>query len=152
MQAFLNKDDTKTKRKMAEMLDIGHRTICDRLHVMGKIQKQRKWASHQLNNRQMKRRNHMINLNYPLIKKKPEWLTRHGRVILKFDNTPSHTTKAVRDTIFTLGWEVLSHPPYSLDLILSLYLLFWSMSHALSMKHFRNCGDVEKWLDEWTTL
>lgn len=95
-------------------------------------------------------RQQMINLNHALIEKRPEWATRRGKVILQHDNAPSHTAKAVKDTISTLGWELLAHPPYSPDLAPSDYHWFSSMSHALSMKHFNNYGDVEKWLDDWT--
>ena len=93
----------------------------------------------------------MVNLNRALIEKRPEWATRHGKVILQQDNIPSHTAKAVRNTISALGWEILPHPPYSPDLAPSDYHLFSSMSHALSLTHFKDYGEVENWLDDWIT-
>ena len=36
-------------------------------------------------------RQQIINLNHALIKKRPEWARRHGKVILQHDNAPSHT-------------------------------------------------------------
>jgi len=33
----------------------------------------------------------LINLNYALIEKRPDWARRHGRVILLHDNAPSRT-------------------------------------------------------------
>ncbi|XKL61262.1 hypothetical protein PGB90_008319 [Kerria lacca] len=41
---------------VAERLNVGRQTICDRLHAMGKIQKAGKWVPHQLNDRQMENR------------------------------------------------------------------------------------------------
>ena len=71
-------------------------------------------------------------------------------MILQHDNAPLYTAKYVRDTVSALGKEFLPHPPYSPDLVPSDYHLFSSMSHALSMKHFNNYGDVKKWLNDWT--
>ena len=39
LQALLDEDSTQTQQQMAERLNVGRRTICDRLHAMGKIQK-----------------------------------------------------------------------------------------------------------------
>ena len=61
-------------------------------------------------------RQQLINLNHALIEKRPDWATRHGKVILQQDNASSHTAKDVRDTISALGWELLPHPLYSPDL------------------------------------
>lgn len=95
-------------------------------------------------------REQMVNLKRALDEKRPEWASRHAKVILQHDNAPSHTAKLVRDTISTFGWELLPHPPYSPDLAPSDYHLFSSMSHALSMKTFENYEDVGKWLGDWT--
>ena len=89
-------------------------------------------------------RQQLINLNHALIEKRPDWATRHGKLILQQDNASSHTAKDVRDTISALGWELLPHPPYSPDLAPSDYHLFSSMSQALSQQHFNNYEDVEK--------
>lgn len=91
----------------------------------------------------------IINLNHALIEKRPEWARRHGKVILLHDNAPSHTAKPVKDALKSLGWDVLSHPPYSPDLAPSDYHLFASMGHALAEQHFANFEEVKKWLDEW---
>jgi len=94
-------------------------------------------------------RQQMINLNHALIEKRPEWARRHGKVILQHDNAPSHTAKPVKDTLKTLNWEILSHPPYSPDLAPSDFHLFASMGHSLAEQHFANFEEVEKWLVEW---
>ncbi|KAL6258324.1 hypothetical protein P5V15_010271 [Pogonomyrmex californicus] len=91
----------------------------------------------------------MINLNHALIERRPEWARRHGKVILLHDNAPSHTAKPMKDTLKSLGWDILPHPPYSPDLAPSDYHLFATMGHALAEQHFSNFEEVGKWLDEW---
>ena len=66
-------------------------------------------------------------------------------MILFHDNAPSHTTKLVKETIETFGWEILSHAAYSSDLTPSDYHLFASMGHALAQQRFTSL----KWLDDW---
>lgn len=56
LQALLDEDDTQTQQQMAERLNVGHQTISDRLHAMGKIQKTGKRVPHHLNGRQMEKR------------------------------------------------------------------------------------------------
>jgi [histone H3]-lysine36 N-dimethyltransferase SETMAR len=94
-------------------------------------------------------RQQMINLNHALIEKRPQWARRHGKVILQHDNAPSHTARSVKDTLKTLNWEILSHPPYSPDLAPSDFHLFASMGHSLAEQHFFNFEEVEKWLVQW---
>lgn len=97
-------------------------------------------------------RQQMINLNHALIEKRPEWARRHGKVILLHDNAPAHKAKPVQDTIKTLGWEQLPHPPYSPDLAPSDYHLFSSMGHALAEQHFDSYEEVENWVSDWFAL
>lgn len=97
-------------------------------------------------------RQQMINLNHALIEKRPEWARRHGKVILLHDNAPPHKAKPVQDTIKTLGWEQLPHPPYSPDLAPSDYHLFSSMGHALAEQHFDSYEEVENWVSDWFAL
>lgn len=94
-------------------------------------------------------RQQMINLNQALIEKRPEWARRHGKVILLHDNAPAHKAKPVQDTIKTLGWELLPHPPYSPDLAPSDYHLFSSMGHALAEQQFDSYEEVENWVSDW---
>ena len=54
----------------------------------------------------------MINLNHTLIKKRPEWTKRHGKVILLHDNAPSDTSKLVKDTLKSLQWDILTFAPF----------------------------------------
>jgi len=62
---------------------------------------------------------------------------RHGKIILLHDNTPSHTSKPVKDRLKDLAWKVLTHSPYSPDLAPSDYHLFRPMAHAFSEQHFK---------------
>ena len=55
-QALLDKNDTQIQQKMEKGLNVGHRTIFDRLHAMGKIQKARKWVPYQLYDKQIVKR------------------------------------------------------------------------------------------------
>nr|AAC16610.1 transposase [Drosophila simulans]AAC16611.1 transposase [Drosophila simulans]AAC16615.1 transposase [Drosophila simulans] len=91
----------------------------------------------------------LINLNRALQRKRPEYQKRQHKVIFLHDNAPSHTARAVRDTLETLNWEVLPHAAYSPDLAPSDYHLFASMGHALAEQRFDSYESVKKWLDEW---
>ena len=97
-------------------------------------------------------RQQIINLNHALIEKRPECARRHGKVILHHDNAPSHTAKVVKNTLKSLNWEILSHPPYSPDLAPSDYHLFASMGHSLAEQRFANFEEVKKCLAEWFAL
>ncbi|GFU81414.1 mariner Mos1 transposase [Trichonephila clavipes] len=87
--------------------------------------------------------------DHALIERRPELARRHDRVILLHDNEPSHTSKPVKDTLKSLGWDILPPPLYFPDLAPSGYHLFASMKHALEEHHFSNLEEVGKWLDEW---
>jgi len=54
-QALLDEDDTQSQKMLAEQLDVSQ-AISMRLHAMGKVQKTGKWMPHELNDRQMERR------------------------------------------------------------------------------------------------
>ena len=59
--------------------------------------------------------------------------------------------KPVQDTIKTLGWEQLAHPPYSPDLA-SFYHFFSSMGYVLAEQHFDSYEEVENWVSDWFAL
>ncbi|EGI68415.1 Mariner Mos1 transposase, partial [Acromyrmex echinatior] len=48
----------------------------------------------------------------------------------------------------TLNWDVLSHLPYSPDIVPSDYHLFQSMT-GLSEQCFHSYEDTKKWVDSW---
>jgi len=76
----------------------------------------------------------MINLNQALYEKRPEYQKWQHKVILLYDNAPSHTAKLVKETIEAFGWEILSHAAYSHQIWLrpiTTYLHRWD-THLLS--------------------
>jgi histone-lysine N-methyltransferase SETMAR len=91
----------------------------------------------------------LFRLRKALEEKRPEYAERHDKIILQHDNARPHVCKVVQTALKTIGWEVLSHPPYSPDLAPSDYYLFRSMSHGLADQHFSNYEEVKKWLDDW---
>ena len=73
-------------------------------------------------------------------------------MLFHHDNAPPHTRGKTRETIDSMGWTTLPHPPYSPDLAPSDYHLFGPMK--LHMKGMRHENDdnlkttVTKWLRE----
>ena len=58
------------------------------------------------------------------------------RVLFHHDNAPPHTSGKTRETIASIGWKTLPHPPYSPDLAPSDYHLFGPMKlHMKGMRH-----------------
>ncbi|KOX74784.1 Histone-lysine N-methyltransferase SETMAR [Melipona quadrifasciata] len=62
------------------------------------------------------------------------------------DNAKPHTFLVTRQKLLELGWDVLSHPPYSPDLAPSDYHLFRSMQNSLNGKIFNDADDVKSHL------
>ena len=91
----------------------------------------------------------MISLSHSLLERWLEWSRKHGKKILLHNNAPSHVAKPVKDTLKSLGWNILPHRTYSPDLTPSDYHFFTSMKHALSEQNFNNFEEIGKWLDEW---
>jgi len=54
LQALLDEDDIQSQKMLAEQLGVSQAAIW--LHAMGKIQKIGKWVPHELNDKQMERR------------------------------------------------------------------------------------------------
>lgn len=63
----------------------------------------------------------MINLNFALIERRPEW-------------EPPHKAKPLKEALKTFGWNKLSHPQNSPVLATSDHQLFALMGHALAEK------------------
>jgi len=93
-------------------------------------------------------RQQMINLNQALYEKRPEYQKWQHKVILLHDNTSSHTTKLVKETIEALFGKYfhmrLTHQTWLRPII--TYLHRWD-THLLSS--FTSYQDVRKWLDDW---
>ena len=56
LQTLLDEDDAQTQQQFADQLNVTREAVSIRLKFMGKIQKMRKWVSHELNERQQKNR------------------------------------------------------------------------------------------------
>lgn len=66
----------------------------------------------------------LIRLSRALREKRPKYEQRHDKVILLHDNARLHVAKVVKKYLETLKWDILPHPPYSLDIAPSDYWLF----------------------------
>lgn len=75
--------------------------------------------------------------------KRPAMFNRKN-IILHHDNARPHTALGTRQKIAELGWEILSHPPYSPDLAPSDYHLFLSLQNFLNGKKFKNEDDIKQ--------
>ena len=65
------------------------------------------------------------------------------------DNARPHTSLVTRQKLRELGWEVLSHPPYSPDIAPSDYHQFLSMANALGGVRLASKEACEKRLSEF---
>ena len=83
------------------------------------------------------------------IKEKRPELTNCKGIVFYHDNASPHTSLATRTKLFGLGWEVMSHPPYSPDLAPSDYHLFRSLQNFLNGKNFSNSDDLKSYLAEF---
>jgi hypothetical protein len=70
-------------------------------------------------------------------------------VILQHDNARPHTANITKAAIQELDWEILPHPPYSLDLAPSDYHLFRSLSNNLREVSFNDDTELQNWLDDF---
>ncbi|GFU18802.1 histone-lysine N-methyltransferase SETMAR [Trichonephila clavipes] len=85
----------------------------------------------------------------PAINQKwPELVNRRGAVFHQ-DNTRPHTSVATRQKLWALDWEFLMHPPYSLDLAPSNYLLFLALQNFPRDKKLGSREDCENRLLEF---
>ncbi|KFM65461.1 Histone-lysine N-methyltransferase SETMAR, partial [Stegodyphus mimosarum] len=85
----------------------------------------------------------LTKLNNAVEEKRPKSTNRKG-VVFHHDNARPHTSLVPRQKLLELGWDVLSHPPYSPDLALNDYFLFRSLQNSLNAcpenQHYTSCG------------
>ncbi|GBP40140.1 Mariner Mos1 transposase [Eumeta japonica] len=91
----------------------------------------------------------MMRLSRALKQKRPQYYSRHDKIIFLHDNARPHVAVPVKKYLKTLDWEVLPHPPYSPDIAPSDYHLFRSMAHALSEQRFTSYEDTKNWVNSW---
>lgn len=94
-------------------------------------------------------RTQLMRLSRALKEKRPQYYSRHEKIILLHDNARPHVAAPVKKYLETLDWEVLPHPPYSPDIAPSDYHLFRSMAHALTAQRFTSYEDTKNWVDSW---
>ena len=71
--------------------------------------------------------------------------------LLQHDNTRCHTSlKTVKHTV-NLGWTVLPHPLYGLDLVPSDFCLLGPMKNGLCEQHFPSNDTVTEAVKQWIT-
>ena len=83
-----------------------------------------------------------------VIRKKRSGLISTG-VILLHDNATPHTAAQMREWLERYKWEVLSHPPYSPDLVPSDFYLFGPLKRHLSGQTFTTDADCETAVKQW---
>jgi hypothetical protein len=91
----------------------------------------------------------LICLSDELERKRPFTGHRTRQIFLQHDNARPHVLKGTKDVICSLGWEVLPHVAYSLDLAPSDYHLFQSLQHHLADTHFKTVEEVRKSIDDF---
>jgi hypothetical protein len=87
----------------------------------------------------------MLNISKSCAKiagKRPR-LINCGNVISHHDNARPHVAQNVQKKLREFGWEILSHPPYSLDIAPSDFSLFRSLQQFLAGKKFNNVNAIE---------
>jgi len=62
LQALLDEDDIQSQKMLAEQLGVSQAAISMRIYAMGKVQKIGKWVPHELNDRQMERRQNICQI------------------------------------------------------------------------------------------
>jgi [histone H3]-lysine36 N-dimethyltransferase SETMAR len=87
-------------------------------------------------------------LNDSLKHKKSELINRNG-VVFHQDNARPHTSLVTRQKLLQLGWNILSHPPYSPHLPPSDYYLFRALQIFLDVKTFTSNEEVKYHLDQF---
>jgi hypothetical protein len=69
--------------------------------------------------------------------------------LLLHDNARPHTARATIDALEMLKFEVLSHPPYSLDLAPSDFHFFPRLKRDLKGTHFTSDDEVNQAVTSW---
>lgn len=80
------------------------------------------------------------------IKQKRWELTNRKGIVFHHDNARPHTSFVIRQKLLQLGWDVLPHPSYSLDLARSDYHLFGSLQNSLNGVNFNSNEGVKNHL------
>ena len=71
--------------------------------------------------------------------------------LLQHNNARPHTNLKTVEHIVDLGWTVVPHPPYSLDLAPSDFHLFGPMKDGLCGQHFPSYDAIVRAVKQWAT-
>ena len=84
----------------------------------------------------------------------PALIDRKGPILL-YDNARLLVAQPTLQKLNELGYEVLPHPPYSPDLLLTDYHFFKYLNNFLQGKHFHNEQEAEnafqQFIESWST-
>jgi transposase len=69
--------------------------------------------------------------------------------LLLRDNARPHTAHATIDVLETLKFELLSHPPYSPDLVPSDFHFYPHLKRGLKGTHFTSDNEVKQAVTSW---
>ena len=72
-------------------------------------------------------------------------------LFLQYKNTRTHTSFKTTEHIASLGWTVLSHSPYSVDLVPSDLLLCGPLKDGLCGQHFPSNDAIIAAVKQWVT-
>jgi transposase len=72
-----------------------------------------------------------------------------GLGLLLHDNARPHSAAATVNLLNSWGWEILSHPTYSPDLVPSDFHLFPKMKKHLRGQRFHANEDVQNEVKKW---
>ena len=90
----------------------------------------------------------LVKLEETIKQKRPELTNRKG-IVFHHDDARPRVSLATRTKLLELGWEVMSHPPYSPDLAPSDYHFFRSLQNFLNGKNLSNNDDLKSHLIEF---
>ncbi|XP_014782511.1 histone-lysine N-methyltransferase SETMAR-like [Octopus bimaculoides] len=71
------------------------------------------------------------------------------KVLLLHDNSRPHTVAQTVESINQLGFEVLEHPAYNLDLTLFRLSYLWTVQNGLRGRRFPADEDVKEAVHKW---
>ncbi|KAJ0175787.1 hypothetical protein K1T71_008946 [Dendrolimus kikuchii] len=90
----------------------------------------------------------LMRLKQKVERKRPELINRRA-VVFHHDNARPHTSLATQQKLRKFGWEVLMHPPYSLDLAPSDFHLFRSLQNSLGSVRLTSREDCQNHLSQF---
>lgn len=68
------------------------------------------------------------------------------QMVSHYDNARPRTFLDHRQKLLELGWDVLTHPPYSPDLTPSDYFLLRPLQNSMKSKNFNNDDEDKSYL------